>query len=189
MVSKSLVNVEAPSVELSPIQPRWILILVVVVSAVAGVMRWADAQPLVGAWLALAVVTGSAALIGCPVLVWALDTGRTRVWQFAVLGGVAGAVPAFLFLVSGMIGHLVRGDAEVDHVRWVLSYGAPIPWYGQMPWPAFLVLETHAVVIGSASAAIYWLLLVDNRLAMGARWALAGATLVFAAGVEAVLGR
>ncbi|HUL75058.1 MAG TPA: hypothetical protein VLT86_18235 [Vicinamibacterales bacterium] len=95
---------------------------------------------------------GCAAVIGVPVLHWAIEHRRTRAWQLGLLGGVAGLLPPALLLTSGALG--LAGDGGFDYVRWVFAHGASIPWYGLMTWSGFSVLTGECVLIGMASGAL-----------------------------------
>ena len=106
-------------------------------------------------------VLASAGLIGIPALYFCLDTKRTKVWQLAALGAVAGVLPMLAVLTSGVGGRLVRGGWP--HARMMLEDGAIIPTYGILSWPMFLRIEIYAALIGAVSGAIYWAIFILPR--------------------------
>ena len=103
-------------------------------------------------WMVTGLSLASAALVGLPALRWAIEHGRTRFVQLAVIGAVAGVVPPLLALVSGVIGQAAHGGT--DYARWVFSHGPSLPWYGVMRWSSFAVLVAECAGIGALSGSI-----------------------------------
>ena len=108
------------------------------------------------AWTS-ALTTG---VVGLPILVWLIESGRTGYRSVTIAMAVAGALPPVAVVLSAMAGHAVRGG--LDHLGWVLSHGTPIPAYGLLPWPAFVRLELLSILVGGLSGALY----VAMRLAL-----------------------
>jgi hypothetical protein len=94
----------------------------------------------------------SALVVGVPALRWAIEHGRTRVLQLALVGAVAGLLPPCLMLVSGAAGQLALGGS--DYARWVFSHGPSLPWYGVMRWSGFYALVGACAAIGAVSVAL-----------------------------------
>jgi hypothetical protein len=139
--------------------------LLAIVSGVAAVMRPLAQVRLLDPWASALAVGFAAAVIGVPVLVFALEHGRTRVGGLVLLGGIAGALPPVLLLCSGALGLYSRHGAS--YVRGVLEHGASIPAYGLLNWHGFARLEGRSVLIGITSAVIFWLALLRPH---GRRW-------------------
>ena len=87
--------------------------LLAIVSGVAAVMRPLAQVRLLDPWASALAVGFAAAVIGVPVLVFALEHGRTRVGGLVLLGGIAGALPPVLLLCSGALGLYSRHGALV----------------------------------------------------------------------------
>lgn len=141
-----------------------VLTLLLVVQVVAALARWtgrwtggsADASVTLTTYNL--IVFAASGLIGLPVLVWVLERGRQRLAQFVGPGAAVGVIPMGLVLISGILGRYYFGG--MDHVRWFLAHGAPIPTLGPIPWPEFLLIEAKAAAIGATSAGIYWRLFI-----------------------------
>jgi hypothetical protein len=109
-----------------------------------------------------AFALGCGAVIGLPVLHWAVEHGRTRAWHLMLLGGFAGVLPPVLLIASGALGLAAKGG--MDYVRWVFAHGPSIPWYGLLRWSEFYVLVGKCVFVGATSGAVVTLFLRDKRL-------------------------
>jgi len=100
-------------------------------------------------WAVAGLAFASAALVGLPAFRWAIEHGRTRLVQLALIGAVAGLVAPLLMLVSGAIGQLAHGGS--DYARWVFSHGPSLPWYGVMRWSSFYAPAGECAAIGAVS--------------------------------------
>lgn len=154
---------ESEGTEVVQPRPFDVLPIILIVGVVTAASRLVQA-PLVGMSASLGLAAASAALMGVPVLFWALDHGRTRLEPLVALGGVTGALPLLLVLASGILGRLRVGG--VPWVREVLGRGVPIPFVGLTPWSTFLGHEAGAILIGAASGAIYWIVFVKIRTSL-----------------------
>jgi hypothetical protein len=109
----------------------------------------------------------AAGLFGVPAMYWPLDHhGHRRLLPLLLVGTVASLAPLLVVVSSGMAGLLARGG--MDAAMRILKIGAPIPAIGVMPWPAFGEAEFRAAIIGSVSAATYWMIFLAPKAA--ARW-------------------
>ncbi len=92
---------------------------------------------------------------------WALDRDRQSPAALLALSLVAGALLPILALLSGILGQLIHGG--MDYLRFALRHGAPLPWYGQVAWPAFVHMTWQAALIGAMNGVIGWLAVVGPR--------------------------
>jgi len=97
----------------------------------------------------LAAIAAAAAMVlfGWPALFWTIDTGRTGPIARSLTGALIGVTPFAAAVLSGLIGTYARSN-DVEHVRWVLEHGAPVPYFGTTPWHSFLWLLTLGILCG-----------------------------------------
>jgi len=143
---------------LSTPEPWRVLPIVAIVPAVAMLFWWADDGSRASAGEMAAFATAGAGLVGVPVLFWSLDHGRTRPGQLAALGACAAVVPLLAALCSGILGRMLFDGWP--HASRILEVGAPIPTYGVMPWPTFLLSLLQSTVVGATGTVVYWLIFV-----------------------------
>ena len=102
-------------------------------------------------WNAAQVAAMAAAatvlLVGCPLIFWMLDNGKTGPVSRTIVGIVCALVPLTGALLSGMFGLYARSN-DTGYVGWVLEHGAPVPWFGTIPWPRFAAILALASVCG-----------------------------------------
>jgi hypothetical protein len=153
--SNAVPGADAPVVS---VRPGHLLPIVVIAPAVALAGRWLTGVDVVNVGVVLGAATGTAAVVGLPMLVWAFSHERARLVPIVALGVLAGAVPMLVALVSGVAGLLVR--AGMDDVRHYLRYGAPLPWFGVLLWRNFAAFEIYTMAVGGISAAVFWLLVI-----------------------------
>ena len=103
--------------------------------------NWSTAQ--VAAITAIAVLV----LVGWPLIFLMLDNGRQGPVTRTVVGLACGAAPFAAAVVSGVVGLYAR-SSDLGYVRWVLGYGASVPYFGTVPWPRFAWLLTLGMVSG-----------------------------------------
>lgn len=89
-------------------------------------------------------------LVGWPALFWMIDNGRYGRVARTLAGVICGAAPFAAALASGVIGLYAR-SSDMSYVRWVLSYGASVPYFGVVTWPRFGVLLVLALAAGVAT--------------------------------------
>lgn len=155
-----------------PVPPRSprlldVVVLVAIAAGSALAVRFGGGAVVGGPWpwtLAGAVV--SALVFGLPVLAFVLERGRAAPGWMIGLGALAGALPLLMLGVSGAVGLYVR-EGGIEEVTWALGLGVPIPAAGVIYWPRFLRLETQAVLIGAASALMFWLVMVRTAQSRG----------------------
>jgi hypothetical protein len=159
--------------------------LLVIAPVVAAVVRWGRPHYLDGDLSAMALALLGAAVFGLPTLFWALDHGRVRLTQLTTLGALAGLLSPFGILAAGILGQFTYGDWS--YVRWTLGHGAPLPWYGTLPWPKFAGLAAAAAIAGVVSAAVYWLVFLPNRYSRIGSALIAAGVIAAGAGVAMLL--
>ena len=86
-------------------------------------------------------------LVGFPLIFWMLDNGKTGPVSRTIVGIVCALVPLIGAVLSGMFGLYARSN-DTGYVRWVLEHGAPVPWFGTIPWPRFVTILALASVCG-----------------------------------------
>lgn len=151
-----------------PTPPRAIdLLPVLLIASVLTPVAWWVTRSKVTLPVFAAFSIGSAALLGVPLLFWALDHAWARLKSYVLLGATAGAVPMIAVLASGVLGRLMRGG--LPYLERVLARGAPIPVAGLMTWPQFAVAELQGIAFGSVCAAIYWRVFVKGKSRFSAR--------------------
>ena len=137
------------------------LLTVVPIVAILAMRAFGAAPAADDLWLVAGFAVVSAALVGLPALRWAMEHGRTRLAQLAILGALAGLLPPLLMLASGAVGQMAHGGA--DYARWVFSHGPSLPWYGVMRWSSFWALLGECATIGAVSGAIMTVFVSDRR--------------------------
>ena len=104
-------------------------------------LSWQAAQ--VAAVAAIATVL----LVGWPLIFWMLDNGKTGAVSRTVIGIVCALVPFIGAVLSGMFGLYARSN-DSGYVGWVLDHGAPIPYFGTIPWMRFVTILAIASLCG-----------------------------------------
>jgi hypothetical protein len=104
-------------------------------------LSWQAAQ--VAAVAAVATVL----LVAWPLIFWMLDNGKTGPVSRTVIGIVCALVPFIGAVLSGMFGLYARSN-DSNYVRWVLDHGAPVPYFGTIPWVRFAAILAIASVCG-----------------------------------------
>lgn len=150
-------NPDEPPATIAP-TPARLLPLLIIVPVVAAVVRWERPHYLETETAAAALALLCAGVFGLPALFWALDHARTRLAHLSGLGSVAGLLAPLAILTAGVLGQFTYGN--VSYVRRALSWGAPMPWHGMLPWPQFAGLVAASAIVGAVSGAVYWLLVV-----------------------------
>jgi hypothetical protein len=135
-----------------------LLPIVVIAPAVALVGRWLTGVDVLSVAVVLGAAAGTAALVGLPMLAWAIEHRRARFVPLVALGALAGAVPMLIALVCGVAGLAAR--TGLDEVRDYLPYGAPLPWFGVLLWRNVAAFEAYTIAVGIVSAAVYWLVVI-----------------------------
>ena len=135
--------------------PARLLPLLLIVPVVAAVVRWGRPHYLETAITSAGLTLLCTVVFGLPALFWALDHARTRLAHLVALGIGAGLLSPVTILVAGVLGQFTYGN--VAYVRRALSWGAPLPWHGMLPWPQFAGLIVASAVVGAVSGAVYWL--------------------------------
>ena len=157
-------NNSVPSVESEPRAPTAIEMLALLALApLVSVALFAAANR---SWAGAVVVAVTAAaatmLIGWPVVFWMFDHGRTRLRHALVAGAVLGALPLVVALVSGTLGLYIRTN-DTAMIRRAFRFGAPIPWYGVLPWAQFRWLELLSIASGLAVLASFYVVIVRRE--------------------------
>ena len=134
-----------------------LLPLLIIVPVVAAAVRRARPHYLETEIAAAGLALLCAVVFGLPALFWALDHTRTRLANLAALGIAAGLLSPVAILVAGVLGQFTYGS--VAYVRRALSWGAPMPWHGMLPWKQFAGLVGVSAIVGAVSAIVYWLLI------------------------------
>ena len=102
-------------------------------------------------WQAAQVAAIAAAatmlLVGFPLIFWMLDNGKTGPVSRTVIGIICALVPVTGAVLSGMFGLYARSN-DTGYVGWVLEHGAPVPWFGTIPWMRFTAFLAVASVCG-----------------------------------------
>ena len=135
-----------------------LLPLLIIVPVVAAAVRWGRPHYLETGIASAGLNLLCAVVFGLPALFWALDHARTRFAHFSVLGIAAGLLSPVAVLATGILGQFTYGN--VAYVRRALSWGAPLPWHGMLPWRQFAGLVAASAVVGAVSGAVYWLVVV-----------------------------
>jgi hypothetical protein len=137
-----------------------LLPVLIIVPVVAGALRRVRPHYLETETAAAGLALLCAVVFGLPALFWALDHGRARVMPLVSLGLSAGLLSPLAVLAAGVLGQFTYGN--VAYVRRALSWGAPLPWHGMLPWLQFAGLVGASAVVGAVSGAVYWLLVVHR---------------------------
>ena len=119
---------------------RGVLTLALIAPAVAMVMT----TPIWGIgvyFLVIPIAVASSLLVGGPMLSLALTRGWQRLYQWAILGTIGGALPVFILTA---VLSIFRGPTKMDGV-------------------VYTRLEPLAIVIGSVSAVTFWLLTIQSK--------------------------
>jgi hypothetical protein len=141
--------------------PTRLLPLLIIVPVVAAAARWGRPHYLETGIASAGLTLLCAVVFGLPALFWALDHARTRFVHLSALGIAAGLLSPVAILAAGILGQFTYGN--VSYVQRALSWGAPLPWHGMLPWRQFAGLAAAAAVVGAVSGAVYWLLVVRRR--------------------------
>ena len=104
-------------------------------------LNWQAAQ--IAAIAAIATIL----LVGWPLIFWMLDNGKTGAVSRIVIGIVCALVPFVGAVLSGMFGLYARSN-DSGYVGWVLDHGAPIPYFGTIPWLRFVTILAVASLCG-----------------------------------------
>jgi len=104
-------------------------------------LSWQAAQ--IAAIAAIATIL----LLGWPLIFWMLDNGKTGAVSRIVIGIVCALVPFVGAVLSGMFGLYARSN-DSGYVGWVLDHGAPIPYFGTIPWLRFVTILAVASLCG-----------------------------------------
>jgi hypothetical protein len=104
-------------------------------------LSWQAAQ--VAAVAAIATIL----LVGWPLIFWMLDNGKTGAVSRIVIGIVCALVPFVGAVLSGMFGLYARSN-DSGYVGWVLDHGAPLPYFGTVPWLRFVTILAVASLCG-----------------------------------------
>ena len=104
-------------------------------------LSWQAAQ------LAAIAAVATVLLVGWPLIFWMLDNGKTGAVSRTVVGIFCALVPFIGAVLSGMFGLYARSN-DSHYVGWVLDHGAPVPYFGTIPWPRFLTIVAIASVCG-----------------------------------------
>ena len=104
-------------------------------------LSWQAAQ------IAAVAAIGTVLLVGWPLIFWMLDNGKTGAVSRTVVGVVCALVPFIGALLSGMFGLYARSN-DSNYVGWVLDHGAPVPYFGTIPWLRFVTILAIASVCG-----------------------------------------
>ena len=153
-----------------PTQPPTAADVAVLIGIVAGsavAVRLGGGAAMASLWpWALGGVVVSTLVFGLPALAFVLERGRATLAWMTGLGALAGALPLPLLGLSGAVGLYVR-QGGIDAVTWAFDLGVPIPAAGVIYWPRFLRLETQAILLGAASALMFWLVMVRTAQSRG----------------------
>jgi len=99
------------------------------------------------AQVAAAAAVATVLLVGWPLIFWMLDNGKTGAVSRTVIGIVCALVPFTGAVLSGMFGLYARSN-DSNYVGWVLEHGAPVPYFGTIPWFRFVLMLTLASICG-----------------------------------------
>jgi hypothetical protein len=137
-----------------PASPTRVFAVVPIALLVAVAARMLDPSPRVAWSTFLGFAAGSAALVGVPVTHWLLETGRTSVRAWMIVGALAGMLPLCLALLSGAFGQLVW-SGEVAYLLEYVSRRAPFPLVGAVQWSAFSLMLLEGAFVGACSGVVY----------------------------------
>ena len=122
----------------------------------AAVRTWDAAR------LAAIAAAASAVLLGWPLVFWALDHGRTSRRDALTLGVLLGVLPLVAAVASGLLGWFIK-SGELAYVRGAVGYGAPIPYYGTIPWRTLGWWELLATAVGIGTVWLHFKFVVKSR--------------------------
>jgi hypothetical protein len=162
-----------------------LLPLLIIVPVVAAAVRRARPHYLETETAAAGLALLCAVVFGLPALFWALDHSRTRVTPLVGLGLAAGLLSPLAVLAAGILGQFTYGN--VSYVRRALSWGAPLPWHGMLPWTQFAALVTASAIVGAVSAGVYWLLVVRRGSSLAVSFLLSIGVVAAGAGIAWLL--
>jgi hypothetical protein len=142
----------------APIAPTalGLLPLLIIVPVIAAAVRLGRPHYLETEVASTGLTLLCAVVFGLPALFWALDHARTRLAYLVGLGIIAGLLSPLTVLATGILGQFTYGN--VAYVRRAISWGAPLPWHGMLPWTQFAGLVAASTIVGALSGAVYWLL-------------------------------
>lgn len=175
---------DEPRATVAPTASRLLPVLIIV-PVVAAAVRRARPHYLETETAAAGLALLCAVVFGLPTLFWALDHRRTRVTPLAGLGIAAGLLSPLAVLAAGILGQFTYGN--VAYVRRALSWGAPLPWHGMLPWSQFAGLVAASAIVGAVSGAVYWLLVVPRGSSRVGSFLLAVGVVAAGAGIASLL--
>jgi len=147
-----------------PRAPRAIemLALPLIAAATGALIFGAAGRTWDAARLAAMAAAASAVLLGWPLVFWALDHGRTSTRDALILGVLLGVLPLVAAVASGLLGWFIK-SGELAYVRGAVGYGAPIPYYGTIPWRTFWWWELLATAVGIGTVWLHFKFVVKSR--------------------------
>lgn len=142
MTSAAIAIAEPRSPEARDMLPPLIL-APVIASALFGILWWT--------WRAVIIAAAGAQLTALlviwPLLFLMLDNARETAVVRTIIGVVCGVAPFAAAVLSGIAGLYFRSTG-LDYISGVLERGAPVPYYGTIVWPSFLMMLTIGAVCG-----------------------------------------
>lgn len=145
-----------------------VVVVIVVITGVAAVVRAVPGTRLVPGWLGAVAAGVFAGAVGVPLLSILREHGRGAVrWAIGV-AALGGALPPTLLALSGSLALLLGHGPGAVVAAW--SHGVSLLGYGPISWEAFGPLEWRSELIGLASGLIAWLLGITGRERPAGAW-------------------